>query len=62
MILIAYSTMIKGFCKYQRLESAFSLFRDLKNREISPDEVLYNSLLDGCSKNGKFKEAFELYE
>jgi pentatricopeptide repeat protein len=54
--------MIKGFCKYQQLDNAFSVFRDMKSRGIKADEVLYNSLLDGCSKNGRIDLAFQLYD
>jgi pentatricopeptide repeat protein len=34
----------------------------MKTKEIQPDEVLFNSLLDGCSKNNKTDLAFKLYE
>lgn len=33
----------------------------MKNRGIKADEVLYNSLIDGCSKNGRIDVAFKLY-
>ena len=34
----------------------------MKLRGIKPDEVLYNSLLDGCSKNGQINLAFSIYD
>ena len=59
--LITFSTMIKGYCKYSYLEKGFKLFELMKTKNIQSDEVLYNSLLDGCSKNGKLDLAFKLY-
>lgn len=34
----------------------------MKSKGIKADEVLYNSLIDGCSKNGRHDLAFKLYE
>lgn len=34
----------------------------MRERGIKPDEVLYNSLLDGCSKNCQFNKAFQIYD
>ena len=33
----------------------------MKTKGIHPDEVLFNSLLDGCSKNGKIDLAFQIF-
>jgi leucine-rich PPR motif-containing protein len=54
--------MIKGYCKYGQLEQAMETFDKLKSLEIKTDEVLYNSLLDGCSKNKNLTKAFEVFE
>lgn len=50
--LISYSTMIKGLCRSGDLRSALDVLTDMKNEGIYPDEVLFNSLLDGCAKAG----------
>ena len=34
----------------------------MKKKSIIPDEVLFNSLLDGCSKNSNLTLAFKLYQ
>lgn len=60
--LMTYSTMIKGFCKFGHLESALTLLDAMRHSSTTqPDEILYNSLLDGCSKAGKLDLAFQLY-
>jgi len=59
--LITFSCMIKGFCKFAMVERAFDALQRMQARGIKPDEVLFNSLLDGCSKAGKVDDAFKLY-
>jgi len=54
--------MIKGYCKFGKLDLAIQTFDRMKTEGVKPDEVLYNSLLDGCSKNGQSEKAFQFYE
>jgi len=49
---MTFSTIIKGYCKYQRLPNALVTLSSMIEFGIKPDEVLYNSILDGCSKSG----------
>jgi pentatricopeptide repeat domain-containing protein 1 len=42
--------MIKGFCKQGNIERALVLLEDMNKVKIKPDEVLFNSLLDGCCR------------
>lgn len=60
--LITFSTIIKGYCKYYHIDKALNLFELMKTKLIQPDEILYNSLIDGCSKNGKIDISFKLYQ
>jgi len=52
--LITYSTIIKGFCQRGDMPAAFNVLEDLKKDPLSskPDEVVFNTLLDGCSQSG----------
>ncbi|CDW75338.1 UNKNOWN [Stylonychia lemnae] len=59
--LMTFSTIIKGYCKYQRLPNALQTLTLMKERGIKADEVLYNSLLDGCSKSSQLTSAFNIY-
>jgi pentatricopeptide repeat protein len=59
--LMTFSTMIKGYCKYQRLPNALTTLTTMKEFGIKADEVLYNSLLDGCSKSSQIVSAFNIY-
>eukprot|EP00448_Togula_jolla_P000382 CAMPEP_0170613986 /NCGR_PEP_ID=MMETSP0224-20130122/24561_1 /TAXON_ID=285029 /ORGANISM="Togula jolla, Strain CCCM 725" /LENGTH=985 /DNA_ID=CAMNT_0010939617 /DNA_START=153 /DNA_END=3110 /DNA_ORIENTATION=- len=47
--LITYSTMIKGHCARGDLEQGLQLLGLMQRRGISPDAVLFNSILDGCA-------------
>ena len=48
--LITYSTLIKGHCRNKKIEKALILHEKMLQQGIKADEVLYNSLLDGCMK------------
>lgn len=58
--LITYSTLIKGFCRDKNIESAFKILNEMKKCGILPDEVLFNSLLDGCFKSNEIDLAFKV--
>merc|ERR1719261_2324543 len=47
--LISYSTLIKGHCARGCLEQGLQLLGLMQKRGISPDAVVFNSILDGCA-------------
>lgn len=49
--LITYSSILKGYCQENRLERAFELLATMRETtKFVPDEIMYNSLLDGCAR------------
>jgi pentatricopeptide repeat protein len=47
--LITYSTVMKGFCQEGNMVAALTTFEELhKSRKYKPDEIVYNTILDGC--------------
>merc|ERR1719171_896600 len=49
--VITYSTLVKGYCQAGDIDQGFQVLREMvKNGTHEPDEILYNSLLDGCAK------------
>jgi len=60
--LITYSTVIKGYCRAKEMSQVFKIYDYLKTREdFKLDEVVYNSILDGCAKSGKLEKAASIY-
>ena len=43
------------------LKQAMSLFQNLQNVRLKPDEATYRSMMEGCGKDGKLKEALWYY-
>jgi len=43
------------------LKQAMSLFQNLQNVRLKPDEATYRSMMEGCGKAGKLKEALWYY-
>merc|ERR1719158_1974784 len=50
---IAFSILIKASCTAGNLENAMSLFEQLKREGLVLDEIAFNCLLNGCSRNNK---------
>merc|ERR1719199_1065648 len=60
--MITYTTLVKGYCFSGDVDAAFSVVREMQETSfLKPDEILYNSLLDGCAKEHRVKEALDLF-
>merc|ERR1719191_1248690 len=55
--VVTYSILIKASCAAGNLGNAMSLFEQLKQENLVLDEIAFNSLLNGCSKNNKVNYA-----
>jgi len=44
------------------LDEAIGLIHQMKDYNLKPDEVLINSLLDGCEKAQEFEKASEVFD
>lgn len=61
--LITYSTVIKGYSRIKDADKVLDIYYYLKGREdIILDEVIFNSILDGLLKSGKFQDSLRVYE
>merc|ERR1719263_858674 len=55
--------MIKGHCQSGDIQTAFSLLGQMKlTTNLKPDEIMYNSLLDGCAQHSLTDEGLRLLE
>jgi pentatricopeptide repeat protein len=59
--IVTYSILIKASCTAGNLENAMSLFEQLKREGLVLDEIAFNSLLNGCSKNNKVAYAESVF-
>merc|ERR1719390_13807 len=59
---ITYSALAKGHCFAGDVDAAFAVLAEMrKDGKFQPDEVFYNSLLDGCAKEHRLQEALDLF-
>lgn len=67
---VTYATAVKGLCTSGELDKAFAVYRRMRADEkkegegvttVKPDEILYNSLLEGCAKANRTSDALSLY-
>jgi len=61
--IITYSTIVKGYCQSGDIGRAFEVLKEMKgDGKYTPDEIMYNSLLDGCAKQNLVQDALWLLE
>jgi len=61
--IVTYSTMVKGFCAAGDVDKGMQLLRDMEeDGKLAPDEVMFNSLLDGCARQHRLDDALRLLE
>jgi len=59
--LVTYSTVVKGFCNSGCLDRALETVKEMQvSGKHQPDEVMYNSLLDGCAREHRPDDALKL--
>jgi pentatricopeptide repeat protein len=61
--IITYSTIIKGYCAVGDVDRAFHVLAEMRgDGKFVPDEIMYNSILDGCAKQQRLEDALRLLE
>jgi len=59
--LITYSTVLKGHCLHGDIRAAFAVLDDMcTTTHLKPDEIMYNTLLDGCAQSNLVEEGLRL--
>lgn len=61
--IVTYSTMVKGFCAAGDVDKGLQLLLSMEEvGELAPDEVMFNSLLDGCARQHRLDDALRLLD
>jgi len=60
--LITFSTLLKGYCHIGDLDKALQLAEAIKSRGLRCDELVYNTLMDGCVKANDVTAGVGLFE
>merc|ERR1719231_1072844 len=61
--IITYSTIVKGYCMSGDVDKGFEVLKEMKrDGKHCPDEILYNSLFDGCAKQHRLEDALRLLD
>merc|ERR1719277_69667 len=59
---VTFSTIVKGCCDIGDVDSALELLNLMIEKKIKPEEFTFNSLLDGCAKSRRPKDAFRVLD
>jgi pentatricopeptide repeat protein len=63
MGIVTYSAIIKGYCAKNMLDEAFELSEDMaRTTGLVPDEIMFNTLLDGCARQGLYDRGMKVFE
>ena len=55
--------MLKGYCRMGDVQTGFRILRRMKEESgARPDEIMYNTLLDGCVRGNLADEGLKLLE
>ncbi|CAF2111844.1 hypothetical protein Bca4012_095281 [Brassica carinata] len=57
---MSYNTIIDGFIKESRMDSAVAAYREMCGSGISPNVVTYTCMMDGLCKNSRMDQALEM--
>jgi len=61
--IVTYSTIIKGHCQSGAVKLAMEVMKEMQQEtKLKPDEIMYNSMLDGCCQNSVFEEGQNLLQ
>jgi pentatricopeptide repeat protein len=61
--IVTYSTIVKGYCMSGDVDKGFELLKAMQeDGKYTPDEVMFNSLLDGCAKQHRLDDALKLLD
>ncbi|CAI0470666.1 unnamed protein product [Linum tenue] len=60
--VITYSTMITALADHGQSQEALSMFQQMQNEGLRPNEVTFISILNACSHGGLVKEGCESFE
>ena len=59
--IISFGIFLKYLCKNDHLDLALLYFDNLNSKKILKDEIIFNLLLNGCSKKGDFDNLYRIY-
>jgi pentatricopeptide repeat protein len=63
MGIVTYSAILKGYCQKNMIDEAFELFDDMsRTTDLVPDEIMFNSLIDGCARQGLYDRGMGMFE
>lgn len=61
--LITYGSVLKGHCVKGDIHAAFEVIADMrKTTNLKPDEIMYNTLLDGCAQASLAEEGLKILQ
>lgn len=61
--IMTYGAILKGYCQASQFDNAYALYEDMKRHPgVKPDEVTYNTLLDGCARQGLYDKGMQVLQ
>jgi len=55
--LITYTSILQIYIKSKRIQAAVDIFDEIIKLKLSPDQVMFNVIINGCVFNGRLEDA-----
>ena len=60
--IVSFGIFMKYLCRNDHLDLALLYFDQLNSKKMLKDEIIFNLILNGCSKKGDFENLYRVYE
>ena len=60
--IVSFGIFMKYLCRSDHLDLALLYFDQLNSKKMLKDEIIFNLILNGCSKKGDFENLYRVYE
>merc|ERR1719401_13622 len=59
---VIYTTVLKGFASAKRIDRVFTVYKEMRDKDIQCNTITYNTMLDACAKSCTMDRAPGLLE
>merc|ERR1719281_862869 len=59
---VIYSTILKGFCMSKQISKVFTVYTEMRTREVQCNTITYNTMLDACARCSSMDRVSQILE
>merc|ERR1719498_1798571 len=59
---VIYCSVLKGFCREKKIDRVWTVYEEMKDRQVEISIVTYNTLIDACARCGRMEHLPKILE